>query len=460
MESITLKEIVTSINGEILKKASLDKYNCLTTDSRKIEEGCIFVALKGESFNGNKFIVEASKKGASLCITDELCFDINKVEENTTVVLVKDTKTALLDLAEYYKSRLDIKIIGITGSTGKTSTKDILAAMLSTKYKVFKTKANFNNEIGVPLMIFSLDNSYDVAVLEMGMSDFGEIHRLAKAAKPDIAIITNIGVSHIEFLKTRDNILQAKLEITDLFQNNNYLIVNGEDNLLCKIQSNNFEIFKVGFNKKNNLIASNIVSDTSYSQFDIFDEINKYSFKIDIPGKHNILNTLVGVKCCKLLGLTYDEMKEGLKNIERTSMRLDIVKLDNFTIIDDCYNASPDSMRAAIDVLTTFGSNRKIAILGTMGELGEQSYTMHKEVGEYLKENNIDLLVTSGEYTDAYLEGFGAKDRFISFKNVDEILQSTIPIISQNDVVLLKASRSEKFEKVVKLLKEKAKKGE
>lgn len=460
MERITLKEIVTAINGKILKKARVEEFNCLTTDSRKIEKGCIFLALKGENFNGNKFLVEASKKEASLCITDELCFDIKDVEENTTVVQVQDGKTALLDLAEYYKSRLDIKIVGITGSTGKTSTKDILAAMLSTKYKVFKTKGNFNNEIGVPLMIFSLDNSYNVAVLEMGMSDFGEIHRLAKAARPDIAIITNIGVSHIEFLKTRDNILQAKLEITDFFQNNNYLIVNGEDDLLSKVQCNNFEIFEIGFNKKNNLIASNVISDTSYSQFDIYDDENKYSFKIDIPGKHNILNTLLGIKCCKLLGLTYDEMKEGLKNIERTSMRLDITKLDNFTIIDDCYNASPDSMRAAIDVLSTFGSNRKIAILGTMKELGEQSYDMHKEVGKYLKEKNIDLLVASGDYTDAYLEGFGKKSRFIRFKNVDEILQNTVPIISQDDVILLKASRSEKFEKVVKLLKEKDEKGE
>ncbi len=210
METITLKDVVKGVKGEILKEGKTTQFNRVSIDSRKVCAGDIFFALVGENFDGHSYIDMAIKSGAHLCIVHKKNLNLSGYDEDVSIIYVEDTRIALLDLAEHYREKLKLKVIGITGSTGKTSTKDLVAAALSEKYKVFKTKGNFNNEIGLPLMVFSLDNSYDVAILEMGMSSLGEIERLAKVAKPDIAIITNIGLSHIENLKTRDNILKWK----------------------------------------------------------------------------------------------------------------------------------------------------------------------------------------------------------------------------------------------------------
>ena len=216
--NLTLDEIVKAVNGKILAKNNEGTFNKVSTDTRKIEENNLFIALKGENFNGNNYATSAIKKGASIIIIDEVNFEIEELNNNGTVIKVEDTKKALADLARYYRKKLGIKVVGITGSTGKTSTKDLVAAFLSGKYKVFKTKGNFNNEIGLPLMILELNDSYDIAVLEMGTSNFGEISRLASIARPDVSAITNIGVAHIEYLKTRENILKEKMSISDLFE--------------------------------------------------------------------------------------------------------------------------------------------------------------------------------------------------------------------------------------------------
>ena len=457
MECLTFDQILNAVNGKTLVRGKKSLFNKVSTDTRKIEEGSIFMALKGENFNGNEFICKAIENGASLCIVDEVLEKNEKQYGDSSVIVVRDTKQSLLDLAEYYRKTLkNIKVVGITGSTGKTSTKDITCSVLQSEFKVFKTSGNFNNEIGLPLMIFQLDNTYDVAVLEMGMSNLNEIHRMAKAARPDIAIITNIGISHIENLKTRENILKAKLEITDFFNENNILIVNGDNDLLSSISSSKYKIIKTSASGNGDFNAINLELNESSSSFKISShgKVEKTKFNITVPGKHNIENSLLAIACGRKLGIDYNKINSGLENIEMTSMRLDIVKREKFTIVDDSYNASPDSMKAAIEVVKNIPGQRKIAVFGTMRELGEEAFNGHKDVGEYAALNGIDLLITVGEFNKAYGVGFNNINKHKEFLNTEEATKYIESIINKGDVVLVKASRLMKFENIVKRLKE------
>jgi len=465
MEYISYDEIIEATGGEIIVKGegafsegegafsegNAALYNNVSIDTRHIKPNDIFIAIKGENFNANDFAIQASKKGASICIVDEVKFEKAELHKNTSVIKVVDTKKALRDLAKFYINKLNLKVVGITGSTGKTSTKDLVAAVLSAKFKVFKTLGNFNNEIGLPLMIFKLDKSYDVAVLEMGMSDFGEIHNLCEVAKPDLAIITNIGMSHLENLKTRENILKAKMEITDYFTMNSVLIVNSDNDLLENISDSNYKIIKTGINSEADFKACNLNIEENKISFNLLDQGNLIdnSFVVDIPGRHNILNSTLAVACGRSLGMSYDEITEGFKKLEATSMRLDIVKGEKFTVINDCYNASPDSMLAAIDVLCDVSGKSKIAILGTMRELGSSAFEAHKQVGEYAKHKNIDLLITLGEFNEAYKEGFNDINKYKCFANYKEVVSFLAGIVAKNDIILVKASRYMKFEGIV-----------
>lgn len=447
---MTFEELLKYSEGEIILNNKNKKFNKLSTDTRKIEKDNIFLALKGENFNGNKYVKEAFEKGASIAIVDEVLY--NEEEINGIVIKVKDTKKALLSIARGYREKLGIKVVAITGSTGKTSTKDLVSAFLSGKYKVFKTKGNFNNEIGLPLMVLELDSSIDVAVLEMGMSNFNEIHNLAECAKPDIAIITNIGVSHIENLKTRENILKAKMEITDFFNKNNILILNSEDDMLQTVNSNMYEIINIGYNQNCNYFAKNIKLDKETTSFDFNYNGEMNTITLPMVGIHNVLNALLGIAASYKLGLIVDEIKEGLKNLEATSMRLEFIENEfGIEIINDCYNASPDSMKAALDVLKDREGKRKIAILGTMRELGDEANRCHKEVGEYAKDR-VDLLVSCGEHIDDFKEGF-EKNRIKLYNTKVNLINDLNSIIKPGDVVLVKASRGEKFEEIVEELK-------
>ncbi|MGL4108176.1 UDP-N-acetylmuramoyl-tripeptide--D-alanyl-D-alanine ligase [Clostridium sp. LP20] len=445
---LKFEELVEAISGKVILNSEKKTFNKICTDTRKIEKDNIFLALNGENFNGNKYVKSALEKGASIAIVDEELVDLEEVRG--TIIKVENCYDALLSLAKYYREKLGIKIIGVTGSTGKTSTKDLVAAFLSEKFKVFKTKGNFNNHIGLPLMILELDSSVDIAVLELGMSDLGEIHTLAECSKPDIALITNIGLSHIENLKTRENILKAKLEITDFFNSENVLIVNGEDEYLPKVESNSYKIIKTGYNEGFDYVANNIILSEKSTSFTIEDGQDEYVFKLPMVGAHNVLNALLGVAACRVLGVTYDEMVKGLKNIEATSMRLEFIEKDNFTIINDCYNASPASMEAALDVLSNYKGNRKIAILGTMNELGDEAERAHREVGAYAKEK-ADILITTGDFKESYKIGFDKRNIKI-YDAKEEIICDLNNIINKGDVILVKASRGIKFEEIVKEL--------
>ncbi|MBU3159006.1 UDP-N-acetylmuramoyl-tripeptide--D-alanyl-D-alanine ligase [Clostridium frigoris] len=453
MEYITTNEILEAIHGELVLQGEETKHNNVCIDTRIIKERDIFIAIKGENFNANDYAAEASKKGASICIIDEMKFEKTEFNKKTTVIKVADTKKALLMLAKFYINKLNIKVIGITGSTGKTSTKDLIAAVLSAKFKVFKTLGNFNNEIGLPMMIFKLDKSYDVAVLEMGMSHFNEIHNLCEVANPDIAIITNIGMSHIENLKTRENILKAKMEITDFFSGDGVLIVNSDNDLLQDITSK-YELVKTGIDSLADYTACNLKVLENKITFNIMDNGNliETGMEVNIPGRHNILNSMLAVACGRVMDMSYKEIALGFKKLEVTSMRLNITKGKKFTIINDCYNASPDSMIAAIDVLCDTHGKAKIAVFGTMKELGDSAYDGHKQVGEYAKSKRIDLLITIGEFNDAYKEGFNDIDKCRSFETYNEAVSFLEKSLKKDDVVLVKASRYMKFEGVVKEL--------
>ena len=448
---MNFKELLKWIDGEVLIKTEETKFNKLSTDTRKIETNNIFLALKGENFNGNKYVKEAFDKGASIVIIDEVLIDLNEMEGKGTIIKVRDTSEALLSLAKEYRKKLNIKVVGITGSTGKTSTKDLVAAFLSGKYKVFKTKGNFNNHIGLPLMILELDSSYDVAVLELGMSNLGEIHTLAECARPDIAIITNVGLSHIENLKTRENILKAKLEIVDFFDDNNLLIVNAEDDYLKNLTNMNYKIIKTGLQDGNDYVGSQVTLGEDYTSFTSEADGVKYVFKLPMIGAHNVLNALLAIATSRALDVTYEEMSNSINNIENTSMRLEFIQGEKFTIINDCYNASPDSMKAALDVLKSRNGKRKIAILGTMNELGEVAKEAHNDVGQYAADK-VDLLIVTGDYKEDYKMGYERED-IIIYNRKDELITSLRDIVKKDDIVLVKASRGIKFEEIVNELK-------
>lgn len=448
---LNLKEIIEAIEGEVLIQ-NKSEFNKLCIDTRKIQEKDIYLAIKGENFNGNSFVKEAFLKGANIAIIDEVLVDLEEVKDMGTLIKVTDTTKALLDLAHYYRKKLGLKVVGITGSCGKTSSKDLIAALLSDKYKVFKTKGNFNNQIGLPLMILELDSTIDIAVLEMGMSDLGEIDLLAKVARPDIAVITNIGLSHIENLKTQDNIFKAKMEITNYLEDDGVLIVNGEDKYLQKISNKGYEIKKIGYNHEYDVYASNIILEEDKTTFTACSKEKEVVFEIPMAGKHNVLNSLLAIEVANKLKVSFEQMKKGLKNLEATSMRLQVIKKESIIIINDCYNASPDSMKSSLDVLNTYKKGRKIAILGTMNELGHESLEAHKDVGNYAS-NKVDLLIAIGDYRNSFKEGFN-KDNILTFKTKEDFINEMNNIIKKDDVILVKASRGMKFENIVNSLEE------
>lgn len=446
---LSVQELKEFSKGEFLTSKIDANINKLSTDTRKIEKGNVFLALKGANFNGNEYVEKAFMQGAEVCIIDEVLFDTEKFKDKV-IIKVEDTKKALLNIAHGYRNKLGIKVVGITGSTGKTSTKDLTTAFLSGKYKVFKTKGNFNNEIGMPLMILELDSSYDIAVLEMGMSDFNEIHNLVDCARPDVALMTNIGISHIEILKTRDNILKAKMEITDFFTKDNVLIVNAEDDKLQNLESNEYEIVKTGYNSEDECFATDIEANLENTSFTLNYKGTKTRISLDMVGKHNVLNALLGIEAGFKLGLTIEEMIKGLNTLEATSMRLEFIDGKTVNIINDCYNASPDSMKSGLEVLK-MKEGRKVAILGTMLQLGAEAKKAHKEVGAYAKDI-ADLLIVTGDFKEEFKEGF-EKEWVKLYNTKVSLIDDLKNVIKPGDNILVKASRGEKYEDIVRELK-------
>ena len=395
MRKIALRDIYSAVSAVGFCGTLDDTVDEVSIDSRNIPQGCLFIPIIGERFDGHDFLYEALKSGAAAALSSKAAQEVS----DKTIIFVKDTSKALKDLAAWYRSQFDIPVIGITGSVGKTSTKDMLYSVLSQKYNVLKTQGNFNNEIGLPLTVFKLDETHQAAVLEMGMSNLGEISRLSKIAQPDLAVITNIGVSHIENLGSRENILKAKLEITEGFEEKGTLIINNDDDMLTTIKSvkNVKKIVTFGINTESDLRAVDIRNKGEKGvSFSVCINGTSYGVDIPVPGIHNIYNALAGIGAGIELGLSVQQILNGISKFSPGKMRMNITDTGKFKVINDCYNASPQSMEAALKVLSDIGgSGRKVAILGDMLELGDYAEKGHMEVGRICKETS-DVLVACG----------------------------------------------------------------
>ena len=403
-------------------------------DSRKVTEGSLFFAIN----NGNSYIKDVLDKGASLVIAD------NTDEQDERIVKVSDTVAAMQDLATKYRKKLDIQVIGITGSNGKTTTKDIVYSLLSAKAKTLKTEGNYNNHIGLPYTLLNVTDEERFVVLEMGMSSLGEIRRLGEISSPDYAIITNIGDSHIEFLKTRDNVFKAKTELLE-FVNKENTFVCGDDEYLGKLDVN-----RIGFNDNNTHKIESYEFSNKGSKF----ALDGKEYEMSLLGKHNISNTAIAIELAKKIGLTDEEIQKSLKEVKISNMRFQEIKIGNDIYINDAYNASPMSMKAAIDTLNEIYNDKyKIAILGDMLELGENEINYHIDVLNYLLDKKIKLIYLYGERMkkayDIFMKNKSEEYRFWYYPTKEGIVES-LKNIRMEKVILLKASRGTALEDIIK----------
>ena len=449
MEKIDKNETLVCENlkdfSEILKREKLNdllfeefskkvQIKNVVMDSRKVTEGSLFFAIN----NGNSYVKDVLDKGVSLVIAD------NTDVKDERIVKVSNTIATMQDLATKYRKKLDIQVIGITGSNGKTTTKDIVYSLLSAKAKTLKTEGNYNNHIGLPYTLLNVTDEEKFVVLEMGMSSLGEIRRLGEISSPDYAIITNIGDSHIEFLKTRDNVFKAKTELLE-FVNKENTFVCGDDGYLAKLDVN-----RIGFNDNNtHKIESYEFSDKG-SKF----VLDGKEYKISLLGKHNISNTAIAIELAKKIGLTDEEIQSGLKEIKISNMRFQEIKMGEDIYINDAYNASPMSMKAAIDTLNEIYNDKyKIAILGDMLELGENEVDYHIDVLNYLLDKKIKLIYLYGERMkkayDIFMKTKSEEYRFWYYPTKEGIVES-LKNIRMEKVILLKASRGTALEDIIK----------
>lgn len=452
----TLKEIEKMVSGHGLHEKYDDvMVNGVSINSRTIQQGNLFIPIIGEKFNGHEFVEQVMNDGAACALWQE---DMLNPPENIPLIFVKDTLKALQQLASQYRSELSVKVIGITGSNGKTTTKDMTAAIFQTAFNIHKTEGNFNNHIGLPLTILQLAEDTEVAIIEMGMSSRGEIELLSKIAKPDIAIITNIGESHLQDLGSREEIAEAKLEILAGLAPNGSIIYHGDEPLL-KNRLNDQDIKKISFgqSKENNYYPVSIRQENNGTYFKI--EQTDLELFIPVLGKHNVYNALAAIAAARAFEIPFSQMKKGLETVALTSMRMELMEGKNgVTIINDAYNASPTSMKAAIQLLADMqGYNRKLVVLGDMLELGENEVLFHQEIGRFLDPSKIDVVYTYGNLGEQI--AVGVKSAFPnqvvkSFIDKHKLIEDISLNLKSGDLVLVKGSRGMKLEEVVQALKE------
>lgn len=453
MLTLKISEIVEATGGKPESENIDASITGISTDTRKINEGCLFIPLIGERFNGHDYINKAFDEGAAAVLTQQ----DHAGGKNRCSIRVSDTLKALRDIAAYYRKKFSIPFVGITGSVGKTSTKDMIASVVGARFKVLKTEGNLNNEIGVPLTVFNLDKCHEAAVLEMGMSGAGEISRLTAIIKPDVAVITNIGMSHIEKLGSRQNILKAKLEILEALNPDGLVILNGDDAMLAGMKDLlKFRTVFYGMDEGVDYRACNINSHgESGTDFDITLSGSEYNIHIPVPGVHNVHNALAAVAVGCELGIPMEDIVKGIADFSPSKMRMDIISFNGMKIINDVYNASPSSMEAAINVLGEIGSkNRKLAVLGDMLELGEWAEKAHFDVGKYASAAGIDEIIAVGENARFFAEGAlsaGHGEQQVKyFRNNAEAMNYLQNSSKSGDVILVKGSRGMKMEEIVK----------
>ena len=445
----TTKEIAEVTCGELV--GGDVTVGGVSTDTRTIEKGALFVAVKGERFDGNDYIEQAAQNGAAAAISDRAA---GSIQTDIPVIYVEDSRTAQLKLARYYRDKQPVRLCGVTGSVGKTSTKDMIYAVLSAGFTTLKTEGNFNNDIGLPKTLFRLNADYGAAVIEMGMSDLGEISVLSKAAHPECAVITNIGWCHIENLKTRENILRAKLEILDGMESGSPLIVCGDDEYLGRLtaeQTGSHRLVKYGLNADNDVFASNIRHVEGGEEFTLHYNNAEYEAKIPAVGEHHILNALAAFAVGIEFGMSTDEIIPAFVDYESSGMRQRIEKRGEITVILDCYNASPTSMKSALSVLSTM-NGRKFAVLGDMLELGEQSERLHASIAEYSQ--LADEFYLYGHEMAALRDELAKKGIAVTHSEDKETLTNELlKNIKSGDVILFKGSRGMKMEEIAERIK-------
>ena len=449
MEPMTLAEIAAACGGVLNNAENADTaVTSITIDSRKAVQGSLYIPVKGETHDGHTFISSAIENGATCTLSehDELCCYIK----------VKSTFQALKDIAEYYRSKFDVTVIAITGSVGKTTAKDMIAAVLNEQLNVLKTEGNFNNEFGLPQMLFRLNRSHDAAVLEMGMNSFGEISRLSKTARPDIAVIINIGVSHIGRLGSRDGILKAKSEIFDYLKTDGKVYLFGGDDKLISLKNSRYNPIFFGEDMQNQAHVKEIMrADITGTELIAEYKGEVYNLNIPYPGSHLIPSALAGMAIAHDLGLNKKAIEAGVKAFSPSKMRMEIIDTGNIMILNDVYNACPESIMAGLGVLA-YGEGRKIAILGDILELDDHAERIHYQAGKEAAKTDTDLIICCGPLSKTMYKGAKSVigDRALYFETQDTMLAQLKTLIQTGDTVLVKASRGLAFEHTVAFLKE------
>ena len=459
MKSITVKDIIRICNAKLVYGNEEIVCENFSRDTRNIEPNDVYIAIKGQNFDGNLFYEEALKKKASVCILQDIDIDIKKLEQYKDIAIIKveNTIKALQQIATYKRELYNIPVIAITGSVGKTSTKDIIASVMSEKYNVLKTQGNLNNHIGLPLTILKL-KEHNAMVVEMGMNALGEIRTLTNIAKPTMCVITNIGTSHIGELGSRENILKAKLEILEGMKENGTIIINNDNDLLNLWNKNNnkYNVKTYGIENDSNIMAKNIILKEDGSIYNVNIDNKEYSVTVPIGGNHFIYNSLCAICVGLENGIEIEKIISGIRKFELTKNRMDIQKNSNgVTIINDAYNASYDSMKASIEYLSSL-KGRKIAVLGDMLELGEFSKDLHEKVGNEVYKNKIDILITCGKeakhISNKVTELGMEKSKVKEFDELEQVINYLKSILKKDDVVLVKASNGMHFNKIVEQL--------
>ena len=463
--NLKIKDIIKCTKGNLLIGNLDSECENFSKDTRVIQDGDTYIGIKGQNFDGSAFWEKALENGADTVIINNIKIEDEKLEKyknlSKNIIQVENTKEALKQIATAKRNLYkDMIVIGVTGSVGKTSTKDIIANVVSQKYNTLKTEGNNNNDIGLPFTILRL-RDHQVAVIEMGMNHFGEISELTKIAKPTISVITNIGTSHIGNLGSRENILKAKLEILEGMEKPKIVINNDNDLLHDWYEQNkeNVEIYTFGINNNSDCMASDIKEEENSSKFTCDLNSNKFQENVPVGGEVFVLNSLCATMVANLIGLNNEEIQRGISSFELTKKRMEIIKLKNgATIINDSYNASFESMKASIEYLANTKAERKIAVLGDMFELGDFSEKLHREVGKEVAKHKIDKLFVIGEnskYISEEASHEGMNKQNIYYANTqEELIKKLESEIIDGDEVLFKASNGMHLFDIVEVLKE------
>ncbi len=418
-------------------------------DSRQSTKNAMFVPIVGEKVDAHSFIDTVFDSGSA-------SFSQNVIENpKGDYVLVEDSVKALQEVALYHRNSLEIPVVAVTGSVGKTTTKEMLALTLESSLKTLKTLGNANSQVGLPLTLMRINEKHECAVIEMGMSLPGEMERIAYSARPDIAVITNIGVSHIEFHGTREKIMEEKLHIADYFTSENILLVNGDDDLLCTLKDEKkYRVIQFGLGENCDYKAVNLTQNADGSRFICKTKDSETELYIPAPGIHNVQNALACFAVAELLDIDRKKAVIALSEYKAPDMRQQIKSTKMLTLIDDTYNASPDSMKSAIDVLSALEGNKKIAVLADMLELGDYSEKGHKDVGAYASKMGVDYLIAFGKESESIFIGFDDSENSSHFLHYEEAENCLRNRISKDDVILVKGSRGMKTDRFIKFLEE------